>query len=98
MCPAWAGWPPQQGRDGVGLPKSGPLLLLHLLHRLHHRLLLLLLLPASEVNEDVLGVEEAGEDEEVGVEEPGDDPGDDEGEGEEEQEGDGGAEGQGEVE
>ena len=101
MSPTRAEGTTQQGRDGVGFPLSCALFLVHCLVAalfLFLRLFFLLILASREVDEDVLRIEEAGDDKELGVDESSKD-GDKEGEGKEEKNGrDNGAVGECKVE
>ena len=89
MSPARAEGAPQEGGDGVSFPLSSSLFLVHCLVAVMFLFIcfffLLLILAPREVNEDILRIQETGDDKELGVHESSKD-GDQEGEGKEEEE------------
>ena len=104
MSPTRVEWTTQQSRDGISFPLSSPLFLCFHCYFVAALFLflcfffLLLILAPREVDEDVLRIEEARDDEELRVDEAGNDGGKEEEGEEEEKDRDDGAIGEREVE
>ena len=100
MSPTRVEWTTQQSRDGISFPLLSSLFLIHCFVDALFLFLcfFLLILAPREVDEDVLRIEEASDDEELRVDEAGNDGGKEEEGEEEEKDRDDGAIGEREVE